>query len=41
MEPVTSEAIQEFLRRLGERYPGRGAIYLLGGNALLLLGSPR
>lgn len=41
MEPVTSEAIQKFLRRLGERYPGRGAIYLLGGSALLLLGSPR
>lgn len=41
MEPVTSEALQVFLKRLSERYPGRGAFYLLGGSALLLLGSSR
>jgi hypothetical protein len=41
VEPVTAAAVQTFLRRLGERYPGSGALYLLGGSALLLLGSPR
>lgn len=41
MEPVTSEALQAFLGRLSERYSGRGAFYLLGGSALLLLGGPR
>jgi len=41
MEPITSEALQAFLKRLSERYTGRGAFYLLGGSALLLLGSPR
>ncbi|MBI3760255.1 MAG: hypothetical protein HY260_00100 [Chloroflexi bacterium] len=29
------------MRHLGERYTGRGVFYLLGGSALLLLGSPR
>lgn len=41
MEPVTSKALREFLKSLSERYPGRGTFYLLGGSALLLLGSPR
>ncbi len=41
MEPVTSAAIQAFLRRLSERYPGAGSLYLLGGSALCLLGSSR
>jgi hypothetical protein len=30
-----------FLQRLGERYPKPASLYLLGGGALCLLGSPR
>ena len=41
MEPVTLDALQTFLRCLGERYPGAGDFYLLGGSALCLLGNPR
>ena len=41
MEPVTSAAIQQFIQRLAERYGGAGTLYLLGGGALCLLGSPR
>lgn len=41
MEPVTSIAIQNFLQRLGEIYPDPIELYLLGGSALCLLGSPR
>ena len=41
MEPVTSTTLQAFLHRLGERYPGGGDLYLLGGSALCLLGNPR
>lgn len=41
MESVTQTALQSFLHRLGERYPGQGALYLLGGCALGLLGNPR
>jgi len=41
MEPVTSVAIETFLQRLGERYTGPAVLYLLGGGALCLLGSPR
>ena len=41
MEPVTLATLQTFLRRLGERYPGAGDFYLLGGSALCLLGNPR
>lgn len=41
MEPVTLATLQAFLRRLGERYPGAGDLYLLGGSALCLLGNPR
>ena len=41
MEPVTSIMLKTFLQRLGERYPNPAEIYLLGGSALCLLGSPR
>ena len=41
MEPVTRIALERFLQRLGERYPGQGDLYLLGGCALCLLGNPR
>jgi hypothetical protein len=41
LEPVTLNALQSFLRRLGERYADAGALYLLGGSALCLLGNPR
>ena len=41
MEPVTAVNLRSFLQRLGERYPGTATIYLLGGSALCLLGSPR
>ncbi len=33
--------IRAFLARLGERYDRRATLYLLGGGALILLGSPR
>ena len=36
MEPVTLATLQAFLQRLGERYPGTGDFYLLGGSALCL-----
>ena len=41
MESVTTANLKSFLQRLGERYPGPATIYLLGGSALCLLGSPR
>jgi hypothetical protein len=41
MEAVTAAAIQQFIQRLAERYGGAGTLYLLGGGALCLLGSPR
>ena len=41
MEPVTLDTLQTFLQRLGERSPGAGDFYLLGGSALCLLGNPR
>lgn len=41
MVPLDSTNIRSFLERLGERYPGRGTLYLLGGSALCLLGNPR
>jgi hypothetical protein len=41
MEPVTVATLREFLRRLGERFGGQGDLYLMGGSALCLLGSPR
>lgn len=33
--------IEEFLARLGGRYPKQATLYLLGGGALILLGSSR
>jgi hypothetical protein len=41
VEPVTVATLQEFLRRLGERFGGQGDLYLLGGCALSLMGNPR
>ena len=41
MERVTSVALDAFFRRLGESTASPAAIYLLGGSALCLLGSPR
>ncbi len=41
MESVTAANLKLFLQRLGKRYPGPATIYLLGGSALCLLGSPR
>lgn len=41
MEPVTSDVLLEFLRRLGDRFPHAGVVYLLGGSALCLLGNSR
>ena len=41
MEPVTPDTLMTFLARLGERCDGETRLYLLGGSALRLLGSPR
>lgn len=41
MKNLTRESIQEFLTRLGSRYPKQVTLYLLGGSALILLGSSR
>jgi hypothetical protein len=41
MESVTSQALQAFFQRLGEELPFPATIYLSGGSALCLLGSPR
>jgi len=41
MEPVTSLALEAFLQKLGERISQPTTLYLLGGSALCLLGSPR
>lgn len=41
METITSAALQHFLWELGERIQSPANIYLLGGSALCLLGSPR
>ncbi len=41
MKPISSESILTFLNRLGARYTGQCAIYLLGGVALSLMGNPR
>jgi hypothetical protein len=41
VEPVTADAIRLFLETLSNRYVGSATIYLLGGSALCLLGSPR
>lgn len=41
MEPITPHILTDFLTRLGERYSNPATLYLLGGSALLLLGSLR
>jgi hypothetical protein len=41
MEAITSATLETFLQRLGERFSSEGALYLLGGSALCLLGNPR
>lgn len=41
MVEIGNPEIQDFLQRLGARYPGIGSLYLLGGSALCLLGSTR
>jgi len=41
MEPVTPDTLMTFLARLGERCDRETRLYLLGGSALRLLGSPR
>ena len=41
MEPVTSLALEAFLHKLGERISQPTTLYLQGGSALCLLGSPR
>jgi hypothetical protein len=41
MGSVTLTTLQRFLGSLGERFPDPGDLYLLGGSALCLLGSPR
>jgi hypothetical protein len=38
---LTASDITEFLRRLGERIQQPATLYLIGGGALCLLGSPR
>jgi hypothetical protein len=40
-EPITATNLKLFLQCLGERCPGPATLYLLGGSALCLLGSPR
>jgi hypothetical protein len=41
MEPVTTLALETFLNKLGDRIAKPATLYLLGGSALCLLGSPR
>lgn len=41
MKSLESEQILDFLDKLGKRVPDTTALYLLGGSALCLLGSPR
>ena len=41
MGGLAAAEVEQFLQRLGERYPHSGTLYLLGGAALCLLGSPR
>jgi len=38
---METDLIQAFLKALGDRYPNSAELYLLGGSALCLLGSPR
>jgi hypothetical protein len=41
MANVSTAALMAFLDQLGLRYQSPAGLYLLGGSALLLLGSPR
>ncbi|MBI3169256.1 MAG: hypothetical protein HYZ22_12305 [Chloroflexi bacterium] len=41
MKNMSAQSVQEFLENLGRRYPEQATLYLLGGSALLLLGSSR
>jgi hypothetical protein len=41
MEKITSQALEIFFARLGEKITQPVTFYLLGGSALCLLGSPR
>ena len=41
MKTVSKQAIHDFLQRLGMRYPKPATLHLLGGSALILLGSSR
>lgn len=41
MEPVTTLALEKFFQQAGDRIPQPARLYLLGGSALCLLGSPR
>ena len=41
MNTITADDIRTFLKKLGERYPHPGTLYLLGGGAICLLGNPR
>lgn len=41
MGSLATAEIRGFLQRLSERYSGSAELYLLGGGALCLLGSPR
>jgi hypothetical protein len=41
METVTLLSLKAFFQRLGENFPAPVSLYLLGGSALCLLGSPR
>lgn len=41
MEPVTPRVLEDFFEQLGQRAVKPARLYLLGGSALCLLGSPR
>jgi hypothetical protein len=41
MESVTARVLQAFFQRLGEQLIAPATLYLLGGSAMCLLGSPR
>jgi len=41
MEPITTSTLKKFLGVLGDRISEPVSLYLLGGSALCLLGSPR
>lgn len=41
MNIITANDIRTFLKKLGDRYPYAGTLYILGGGAICLLGNPR